>query len=154
MHASAQSTRLTLSHWQGLMLTTKPFYLASCRLGCMPCTCSAPGALQCSLLAVYCPASLCHCREAFNNMSAYALLHGDPLTEHMKSVAASNSMAAAEAVAALGRAMGLEVRRCSAAVRAARGGSYWLAVVQAVTATCCLRSRDLQVARTWCALFQ
>jgi predicted dinucleotide-binding enzyme len=49
--------------------------------------------------------------KSFNNLSAYALLHGDPLTEHMKSVAASNDRDAAEAVAALGRAMGLQVSR-------------------------------------------
>jgi hypothetical protein len=49
--------------------------------------------------------------KTFNNLSAYALLHGDPLTEVMKSVAASDNRAAAEAVAALGRTMGLEVSR-------------------------------------------
>jgi predicted dinucleotide-binding enzyme len=49
--------------------------------------------------------------KTFNNLSAYALLHGDPLTKVMKSVAASDNRAAAEAVAALGRAMGLEVSR-------------------------------------------
>lgn len=48
--------------------------------------------------------------KAFNNLSAYTLIHGDPLTEHMKSVAASDSPEAAAATAELGRAMGLEVR--------------------------------------------
>jgi predicted dinucleotide-binding enzyme len=47
--------------------------------------------------------------KAFNNLSAYTLLHGDPLTEHMKSVAASDDRAAAESVADFGRALGLEV---------------------------------------------
>eukprot|EP00878_Enallax_costatus_P001161 GHUV01001302.1.p1 GENE.GHUV01001302.1~~GHUV01001302.1.p1 ORF type:complete len:116 (+),score=13.05 GHUV01001302.1:562-909(+) len=48
--------------------------------------------------------------KAFCNLSAYALIHGDPLTEHMKSVAASDSPEAAEMVAEFGRALGLEVR--------------------------------------------
>lgn len=47
--------------------------------------------------------------KAFNNLSAYTLLHGDPLTEHMKSVAASDDWEAAETAASFGRAMGLEV---------------------------------------------
>lgn len=47
--------------------------------------------------------------KAFNNLSAYTLLHGDPLTEHMKSVAASDDLGAADAAASFGRAMGLEV---------------------------------------------
>lgn len=47
--------------------------------------------------------------KAFNNLSAYTLIHGDPLTEHMKSVAASNDSEAATTVAAFGRALGLEV---------------------------------------------
>jgi hypothetical protein len=47
--------------------------------------------------------------KAFNNLSAYTLLHGDPLTEHMKSAAASDDKAAAESVADFGRALGLEV---------------------------------------------
>jgi hypothetical protein len=47
--------------------------------------------------------------KAINNLSAYALLHGDPLTEHMKSVVAADDADAAEAAAAFGRAMGLEV---------------------------------------------
>lgn len=54
------------------------------------------------------PASA-HVVKAFCNLSAYALIHGDPLTEHMKSVAASDSVEAADAVAGLGRALGLEV---------------------------------------------
>lgn len=48
--------------------------------------------------------------KAFNNLSAYTLIHGDPLTEHMKSVAASDDSEAAAVVAEFGRAMGLEVR--------------------------------------------
>lgn len=48
--------------------------------------------------------------KAFCNLSAYCLLHGDPLTEHMKSVAASDSLEAAHTVAEFGKAMGLEVR--------------------------------------------
>jgi predicted dinucleotide-binding enzyme len=47
--------------------------------------------------------------KGFNNLSAYTLIHGDPLTEHMKSVAASDDYEAAQATAELGRAMGLEV---------------------------------------------
>lgn len=47
--------------------------------------------------------------KSFNNLSAYTLIHGDPLTEHMKSVAASDDYKAAQATAELGRAMGLEV---------------------------------------------
>jgi hypothetical protein len=57
--------------------------------------------------------------KAFNNLSAYTLLHGDPLTEHMKSVAASNDRAAAAAVADFGRALGLEVRCLQVAPAAA-----------------------------------
>uniref|UniRef100_A0A383WAI8 Pyrroline-5-carboxylate reductase catalytic N-terminal domain-containing protein n=1 Tax=Tetradesmus obliquus TaxID=3088 RepID=A0A383WAI8_TETOB len=48
--------------------------------------------------------------KSFSNLSAYTLIHGDPLTEHMKSVAASDSHQAAQAAAELGRAMGLEMR--------------------------------------------
>ncbi|KAF6252053.1 hypothetical protein COO60DRAFT_1644375 [Scenedesmus sp. NREL 46B-D3] len=48
--------------------------------------------------------------EAFSNLSAYTLLHGDTLTEHVKSVAASDDQVAAEAVADFGRALGLEMR--------------------------------------------
>eukprot|EP00879_Flechtneria_rotunda_P033887 GHRR01037753.1.p1 GENE.GHRR01037753.1~~GHRR01037753.1.p1 ORF type:complete len:125 (-),score=25.11 GHRR01037753.1:281-655(-) len=51
----------------------------------------------------------CHIAKSFCNLSAYTLLHGDPLTEHMKSVVASDSVEAANMVSDLGRAMGLEV---------------------------------------------
>jgi hypothetical protein len=51
--------------------------------------------------------------KSFNNLSAYTLLHGDTLTEHMKSVAASDDWDAAEATADFGRALGLEVCRVS-----------------------------------------
>jgi len=50
--------------------------------------------------------------KAFNNLSAYTLIHGDPLTEHMKSVAAADDSEAANMVAEFGRAMGLEVCVC------------------------------------------
>jgi predicted dinucleotide-binding enzyme len=48
--------------------------------------------------------------KSFNNLSAYTLLHGDTLTEHVKSVAASDDWEAAEATADFGRALGMEVR--------------------------------------------
>ncbi|KIZ03649.1 hypothetical protein MNEG_4312 [Monoraphidium neglectum] len=44
------------------------------------------------------------------NLSSYMLLHGDPLTDIMKTVAASDSPEAAAAFQTLGQAMGLEVR--------------------------------------------
>lgn len=47
--------------------------------------------------------------KGFNNLSAYTLIHGDPLTEHMKSVAAADDSEAAGAVAEFGRALGVEV---------------------------------------------
>lgn len=62
--------------------------------------------------------------KAFNNLSAYTLIHGDPLTEHMKSVAAADDNNAAAEVAELGRAMGLEVRCLHGAV-AWCGGSWY-----------------------------
>lgn len=47
--------------------------------------------------------------KSFCNLSAYALHHSDPLTDPLKSVAASDDLGAAEAAAAFGRAMGVEV---------------------------------------------
>lgn len=70
---------------------------------------SPPGSTAAWLASVL-PTSA-HVVKAFCNLSAYSLLHGDPLTEHMRSVAASDVHEAAETVAELGRALGIEVSR-------------------------------------------
>lgn len=82
---------------------TPPLFFAAVSPGAFKPACSTAtwlaGALPSSVAVV----------KSFNNLSAYTLIHGDPLTEHMKSVAASDDYEAAQAAAELGRAMGLEV---------------------------------------------
>ncbi|KAF6264152.1 hypothetical protein COO60DRAFT_221410 [Scenedesmus sp. NREL 46B-D3] len=72
---------------------------------------------SCSCRCILCKALISASRRASKQavpgcllLSAYTLLHGDTLTEHVKSVAASDDQAAAEAVADFGRALGLEMR--------------------------------------------
>jgi predicted dinucleotide-binding enzyme len=48
--------------------------------------------------------------KAFNTLSAYALLHGDPLTDAMRSVVAGDDVVALGHVKRLGAAMGVDLR--------------------------------------------